>query len=558
MSASFDKYMAGYQIGASSPKRFFITMLSLCLVGYNAVHMHDYAMVMFVNENTGFIKEISIRFAAVGLAFIEIIVGGVFVYLYRTSESRITAPLLLVGGLALVVASMAVVAGNGSQQSKADVKTNKINAYETRLTEFDDRIAAANSQLDIALNQASQLDSSSQRELEKDRAWLDFNNRVAKIKNEKAAHQDRRPIQPFANDSAIHYISITLFSILCSFGALFLSGYSAAFLTPLVAIPAFTLIAKLRHQWNSDGSDFQTVKHVVSPLGGVMKGLIGAQKAPAESTPPAQEKASKIPANDDTKTSVSSKSSKSRPQPASTGVGAVSNTPLSPSVRTQEEGGIKEGGSQSKKGDHESQFREYMTRDYLDIERSILEKRFTPTIRPIKLWLKERKVGLSDEKRQEHATEALEKMYKKGILKLNDKQRSTNKLLSKYVLNPDYEEDGMLGEFDIVSTCPRCSFHTVIDVVDLVDERKGLCNCANCNHRYAAGNHITPGYQNVTNSLLAKAKASREVSVQDQATEEAPATRASRVTPFAGAGVSIGEDGLSPVAGIGAVVNLGK
>ena len=104
MSAVFGsdtRTMAGYQIGASGPTKALVTMLSLALVGYNAVHLHDYALVMFVNDETWIVKEYAIRAAAVGLAFVEIIVGGVFVYLYRTND-RMNAPMLLVGFLALV------------------------------------------------------------------------------------------------------------------------------------------------------------------------------------------------------------------------------------------------------------------------------------------------------------------------------------------------------------------------------------------------------------------------------------------------------------------------
>lgn len=511
MSATFSnkQHSSGYQIGAGGGAKMLVTILSLALVGYNAVHLHDYAMVMFVNDETWLVKEIAIRAAAVGLAFVEIIVGGVFVYLYRTSE-RINGALILTGLLALVVASMAVVAGNGSQQSKADVKSNHISSYNSQLSAVDSRMKAAEMERDIALREANKLKDANERAIAKDWANYEYSTKVSDLNIQKAGMQSGRPIQPIENGSTFHYIAITLFSILCSFGALFLSGYSAAFLKPLVAIPAFTLVKKLRHDWQSDGSDFQTVKHQVSPIGGLLSGLVGAQKLPAD-TRPTQQNTAEL-------TSSKERAAENRPQPLATGRGGSNCV------------GVRTPPTDRKEGAKNPETTEYSDSHYQAIRAVVLNNDIKPTIRPIKAALVSQKVKFVDDKaRQQKAGEILERLKSEGVIIDNPDQGSGGQIVAKYILNPDYAEQGagpvnpsqQTGEpkqgDDIEVTCPTCGEVGLIERSVL--QKSGGRLRGSCGHVYRV-----------------------------------PESRWG-VKPVVGAGIGISEEGINPIAGVGAIIS---
>lgn len=462
MSAVLDSNATGYKVGSTKGNTWFITALSLALVGYNAIHLHDYAVVNFINEDTGIIKEYAIRLAATGVAFLEIVIGGVFVYLYRTSESKFNAPLLLVGFLALVVASMAVVAGNGSQQSKADVKSNKVNAHDSSLTVIDNKMKSAEIQRDIDLRLANQIKNANQRAIEKDRANLNYSNKVTRLNSQKSVKQSSRPVQPFANDSIGHYISITLFSILCSFGALFLSGYSAAFLKPLVAIPAITFVEKLKHAWSSSAKDFQTTQHQISPVGGFIGNLVRLRKV----TPKPNERTSTV--NDTV----------NRPAPHDSLLSSNSDSTPEQSARAPEQ--------PSEKGLQV----DYDASHYAEIKQGILNQSIAPTTRPIKAELNSLMVKfVNDAEREKKAAQILIQLKGEGVIIDNP---NAGKGKAKYVLNGDYQSDETEEEGEdkmISSICPECKHQSKVSESNL-EKWNGLCGCPECSSDYVVMDNL--------------------------------------------------------------------
>lgn len=487
------QHTSGFKIGADSQTKAFITLLSLALIGFNAVHMHDYALNMFVNNDTWLVKEISIRLAAVGLAFLEIVIGGVFVYLYRTSETRLNGGLILTGFLALVVALMAVIAGNGSQQTKADVKSNLINSHDSKMLSLNSKIEGAKSELDISLRMANQIKDPNQRAIEKDRAKLNYQNTIARLNTQKSEMQTKRPIQAIENGSVSHYVAITIFSVLCSFGALFLSGYSAAFLKPLVAIPAFTLVSKLRHAWSSDGSDFQNVKHEVSPIGGMLGAVIGTQKLTKKALPQ-QDQGEDLTGGSDGDTDK-------RPHVEDTMLGAFSSA----------EGIV--GGRSPNDTTGKPQTVEYSEGHYDVIKSRIAWEEIKPTQKPVKAALVKLKVRFVDDAaRQKKAVEILDQLKTEGVILNNPDFGKSGQIVAKYILNPDYSENDEklkkgskplrvargevgaeaqvdeVGDYDLVTVCPNCQIVNSTDVLK-IEKRKGTVKCIQCSKGHVATSH---------------------------------------------------------------------
>lgn len=487
---SNSQHTSGFKIGAGSRTKALITLLSLALIGYNAVHMHDYALNMFVNSDTWLIKEISIRLAAVGLAFLEIVIGGVFVYLYRTSESKLNGGLILTGLLAFVVASMAVIAGNGSQQIKADAKSNLINAHDSQMLSINSKIQGAAMERDISLRLANQILDENQRAMEKDRANYEYQNTIARLNTQKASLQISRPIQAIENGSTWHYIGITIFSVVCSFGALFLSGYSAAFLKPLVAIPAFTLVSKLRHAWSSDGSDFQTVKHEVSPIGGMLSAVIGTQKVTKKPLPSTS--------HDATNNNDSSGTTENHPH----GLDLSSGRKIDAGERLPNDVNQKKG------------MTEYSDDHYGAIKQAILNKEFKPTQAPVKAKLVSLKVRFVDDgARQRKAVEILDQLKSEGVLLDNPLFGKGGQVVAKYIMNPDYSmsekertinPNDEIGEYDFITICPHCRDVNITHVVD-IDKRKGTVKCVQCHKGHVAVSHQYESGQNYI-AMLSNAK----------------------------------------------------
>lgn len=529
MSATFGnerQSMAGYEIGSGG---FFIqvivSMLTLALVGYNASHLHDYAESTFVTATTGLFKEYAIRAAAVALAAVEIPVGGVLSYTYRTRNGKImTVPLFFTTVIAIIVASMSVIAGNGSQQVKADFKTNQINQHDTNILRFDDRLTSALNLRDMNLGLAKSIVDPNQRNVEESRIRYNYNNTVTRLRGEKATLQGSRPTVSYENGSLEHEISKNLFSILCSFCAIFLSCYSAVFLKPLVAIPAFTLIAKLQHAWDSSGADFKAVRHKVSPLGGFLSGWLRTQKSTdnKQAANPPTSGVNTTPPSDNNADLENSKkaAAESRPKPEKSRGLANWNTYSALGIRRPKQGA-------NDAPDPSQAYRSITDSDIKSAKALILCGNIhPPTVLPVKNWLNFKRVGLSDTARQKTAQNILREMFEAGDLKLNPGQAYTKRQLAKYVLtsplkpdNPDKSkgdtqrtveadkgvysdsdtaeasnidgEGDYIGFFDITTRGGCCGTVSYTPIDQLIDEQNGIVTCEGCGAKYVAQTRLT-------------------------------------------------------------------
>lgn len=481
MSAVFQgnnlQHSSGHAVGQSAMKRYFLTALGLTFCWYNAVHMHDYAVASFVNESTWLVKEIAIRLASPGIAFIEIFVGGVFVYLWRVGNGKVSVPLVAVGVFGVVIALMAVIAGNGSQQVKANVKSSLIDAHNDQVSVIDNQIETARAVLNRDLLRANRL-TGDDRSLAKANARIAFNDKTAGLKSRRSGLHGKKPTEVFKNNTTEHFVAITIFSVVCSFGALFLAGYSATFVAPLVAIPVLSLINKIDHPWRSLESDFQAVPHRVSPFGGFWSGLasrVGMGSSKGVEVLAENELSDSRPTEKKTVVEpVAGKAEKNRPHVDNTGEAGKNAAP----VRTGKEGAAGKG------------YRDFEMADYHEIKRMVLVGEIKPTIRPIKYdYLLKNKVCVSDTVRQEKAVWCLDKMHDEGVLVLNDAPEKGGKMKAKYVLAPAAVEPSVegdeVGPLEFETSCVHCGGLDVNHVL-AIEKRKGTVLCSTCNKGYVA------------------------------------------------------------------------
>ena len=459
-----DRQIEGYNIGESGLKRKFLTALGLAFCFYGAVHLHDAAVAMFINESTGLLKSIGIRGASIALAFFEIVVGGVFVYFWRMAEGKVTAPLLFVSFVGLLLIAVQTGAGYVSIQTKADTRSNKIMEHDGKLSGIQTRLDGLESKLDLDLLKAESLEGT-ERAIAESEAEIRYNRNKSSLQRQRSGMHGKRPTEAIKNGTTLHTVVVLGFSFFCSMGAMFMSGYVAAFVSPLVAIPVIRFMNKMDHGWDSTDSDYKAVQHRVSPLlgfmnsGGGVRGLLGglllswfgggkhysSDNDAGRSVPDGRRESDytsgSVADNDgfnhssDVKKAapenVAKKSKINRPHVDNTGKQPKNAAP----VRTGEEGEDNAG------------YRDFTLSDYERIKAGVISGEFMPTVRPIKYdYLQAKKVCVSDTVRQEKASWCLDKMFKEGVLILNDKPAKGGKIPAKYLLNPDYSKEGDVPE----------------------------------------------------------------------------------------------------------------
>lgn len=493
--------IAGHTVGASKILGYLLIAISAGLVLMNGYHMSNYLVAKLTNPASSPLFKLILQYIGFVMAAIEIPLGMAFITNYRLHG--LTTGVLVQGLLGVTIAALAMAAGIGSQLADADLRQNQIDAHWTTLGSYRSDQRAATFTRDSMIARAAKINDPDSRNIAVLDANQTYHQTIATLDRTRSTHQASKPIEIMENGSRMHLFVIALFSFVCSVGAFFCSCFSAVFINPLVALPAFSLKAKPDHDWLSDGSDFQAVKHKISPMGGRLNGFLMREKLPTriDQTPPPHPQ--KAPPNKDLNGAT-----KNHPEPDTTVMGAVLNMADNVSLRklnpTAEKGG----------------FRAFDDSDYQQLERMVIHEEIKPTINPIKDWLKGEKIGLSDEKRQHHAKDSLAIMNEKSILILNPAQATTHKMLPKYVLNPDLEkprpnetqapeeavtETIEIGAFDIVTHCPHCRGYTVTHIITLVDEQKRIARCA-CGHNYVAATHLAQGYPEPTNERLEKAR----------------------------------------------------
>lgn len=172
---------------------------------------------------------------------------------------------------------------------------------------------------------------------------------------------------------------------------------------------------------------------------------------------------------------------------------------------------------------------EYTQSHYEAIKQGILSGDIKPTHRPIRAKLIELNVKFVDDgARARKASEILEQLQAEGVLIENPEFGNGAKVVAKYLINPDYQEGQRKKQSQnirlpepVTCICPSCGETEVVDTVSKNGKVKSACGAV---YKYADN--------------LADRK-----------------RRGVTVTPMAGAGVGISEEGISPVAGIGALIS---
>lgn len=508
MSATFrHQTIAGHSVGASKSFGALMTVIMMALVFMNAYHLSNFLVSKLTSPESSVLFKWALMAVGAGIACIEIPLAKSMVTSYRLHG--FSSGTLIQGLLAIVVIIMAIVAGISSQLADSDRRNTQTASYQVTDGSFANMERSALMARDSALHRANRIHDEESKLIAKIDAERAYQDQLIAIAQQKAAHTLHKPVQMIQSGTTEHYIVIALFSIVCSVGAIFCSAFSAVFINPLVAMPAFSLKAKANHDWQSDGSDFKTVQHELSPLANKFSGYLGREKVAATV------KNTALPSTEsDDLTSANNRATENRPHVDESMPGAVLNRSDEVSVRTL----------------NDAEKVEYSPSHYQAIKQGVLSGEIKPTHRPIRAKLIELNVKFVDDgARARKASEILEQLKTEGAIIANPDFGTSGKVVAKYLINPDYQEGQrkpakqniQLPE-PVRCICPQCQAVEVIAETSPKGRVKSSCGAI-----YVAADNL------VDDSPKKKIK----------------------VTPAIGAGIGISEDGLSPVAGIGALIS---
>ena len=497
MSAIFrHKAVAGNTIGASKSFGYFMAFLTICLVLMNAYHLSNFLVTKLTDPTTNALVIWILKLIGFAIACLEIPVAKSLVTSYRLD--RFSLETFIQGLLTAVIVTMAVVAGISSQMADQDRRDTQTASYNVSASSFDRMKRSAAITRDSAIARANRIQDLESKQIAILDAKSAYQNTLVSISQKEAAHTLTRPVQMTVSGSDDNRFAITLFSLICSLGAIYCSAFSAVFINPLTAMPAFSLRSKKGHDWQSDGSDFQTVKHELSPLANRFTGYLSREKVPAKALPRT--------AQSDNITRSESGTTDTRPTPIDTTLGAESNIESIDGVRTPNEATKKPAKV------------DYSESHYAEIKGSVVTGNIKPTVRPVKDKLVSLNVKFVDDAaRQKKAVEILDQLKSEGVLVDNPEFGKSGQVVAKYILNPDYKQDGA-GDGMVRSICPDCSTQSAVSESNLKlwDSKVG---CPDCGEIYKV-ERIKPKM---------------------------------KVSPVIGAGID--EDGINPVAGIGAIIS---
>ena len=464
--------IAGQKIGVSLPFAIILWVVVFGLTLMNIYHIDNFLVSKLTNQNSSFVFIWMLHIIAVSASLLEIPLAKSIVTNYRLHGFNLNVFLQAI--FTLIIASMAVIGGINSQLTDADLRDSQITSHESKLGSFETRKSSLEMRRDSEQARANKIQDKGSREIAKIEANQRYYSALASLQQSKAGHELNRPTRALETGSNLHWLTISLFSLVCSFGVIFVSGFMAVYYQSLVSLPAFSLMSKANHEWQSDGSDFVTEKHKISPLNNRSSSYARIEKdQPTENRPELDE------------TRVNAKNDAS--------VGTLNqNTDT-----------------------HDSD-----VETYDKLKRSILARETPPTVRAIKAWLRTEGTGSTDAKRSKMTAELLEKLKREGVVILNPEQGKTNKVVAKFVLNPDLkkvEQEPEQGTDKIISSaCPKCKHESQVSESNLT-KWGGAVSCPECQTTYRL-------------------------------------KRKTKVMPVAGAGMSIGEDGISPSIGLGAII----
>ena len=467
MSSTFrNQVIAGHSIGASPYLGALLIFITWSLVAINAYHMANFLASKLTTLETGFIVVWALYVAGAGIAALEIPLGKSLVTTYRLHG--FTFAVMVQGLLAVVIASMAVFAGVNSQLADADRRDTQSQAYSVSANSFADMKQSAEIRRDSEIRRANGIRDENSRQIAKLDASANYHDSLVKIAQQESTNTLKKPVTMFKSSSDEQYVTIMLFSIVCSFGALFCSGFSAIYVNPLVSMPAFSLRAKANHDWQSDGSDFKTVQHELSPLANRFTGFLSREKVPAQLANTAL-----LSPENGNLTRFSKRATENRPALDESTSGAVLNASNPVSDRT-----LKQDGKVVYSDSH-----------YQQIKQAVISGEINPTHRPIRSKLIKLNVRFVDDaERSRKASEILEQLNADGTIIENPNFGTSGKVVAKYLINPKPEEGASklvhLSE-PVNCVCPECG------AVERVAETtpKGRVKSA-CGAIYKAADHL--------------------------------------------------------------------
>lgn len=478
MSAIFrNQVIAGHSIGASKSFGALMTVIMMALVFMNAYHLSNFLVSKLTTPESSFLFRWALMAVGAGIACIEIPLAKSMVTSYRLHG--FSSGTIIQGLLAIVVIIMAIVAGISSQLADTDRRDTQAASYQVTDGSFANMERSALMARDSALHRANLIHDDESKVIAKLEAERAYQDQLIAIAQQKAAHTLHKPVQMMQSGTTEYYFVIALFSIVCSVGAIFCSAFSAVFINPLVAMPAFSLKSKANHDWQSDGSDFKTVQHELSPLANKFSGFLGREKVPARvaNTPPSELENSNL-------TIGNNRASENRPHVEDTRLGAVLNSSESIGVRTPNDDAQK-GGKVDYSNDH-----------YLTIKKGVLSGDIKPTVRPVKAQLVSLKVRFVDDAaRQQKAVDILDQLQAEGVLIENPDFGKGGQIVAKFILNPNYQpsSDDLEGQRKkqnqnvllaepVRCICPSCGETEVIDTVSKNGKVKSACGAV---YKYA-------------------------------------------------------------------------
>lgn len=476
------RVIAGQRIGISSAYAALIYLVIICITPMNVYHLSN----LFLNlAGTAWWSHLVYPMStAITLAEIPLVQAFVTNYRLDPKSAIVKAQGLI---LALLV-SLTVMGGNVSQFISADIKDASIQSHQTTENSFDQKQKVIDENWRRATRKANKIKSKSKRDDAISDANTAYYSASADLNDGLSKHQVKRPTLGVENGSFAHVFLVNVVSLALVIVSMSLSGFLAVYYSTLVASPAFSFMSKKAHEWLSTASNFTAANHEISPIDDKQSGMVKVDKSAATA----------VDQNHPTK---------NRPALDETRV----NDQNSVSGRTLEQ--------DTKNG-------EFTLEQYSKLKGEIIAGNLPPTVRSIKAWLRANKIGDTDKTRSGITDKILAKMKDENLIVLNPEQGKTDKILAKYVLNPDSQNQGRPvveqgADKMISSICPECKHQSKVSTSNL---RKwgGMVGCPECAHSYTVkGNQVK---------------------------------RKAKIIPAAGVGLTIGEDGISPTLGAGALI----
>lgn len=491
MSAVFrNQVIAGHSVGASKPFGALIMLIAVSLVGVNAYHMGNFLDSKLTTIDSFILWTALLYIAGTGIAALEIPLGKSLVTNYRLDG--VSFGVFIQALFACTIACMAIFAGMNSQLADADKRDTQTASYSVGASSFANMRQAAAITRDSAKARANRIQNPESKQIAILDAEAAYQNKLVSIAQQEAAHTLKKPVQMFESSSDESFVTMMLFSVICSFGALFLSMFHAVYVNPLVAMPAFSLKAKKGHDWQSDGSNFKSANHEVSVLANKFSGFLSREKVEAKALP-RQAESSNL-------TNSSGGDIENRPEPVPATLGAVSNAQNDASDRILN--------ADARKGGKV----EYSQNHYEAIKQGVLNGEIKPTQKPVRDKLVSLNVRFVDDaERARKASEILDTLKGEGVLIDNPEFGKSKKIVAKYSVNPDYSERGgdeaqvdEVGEYDLATTCPHCQTINFTDVLK-IESRKGTVQCIKCGKGHVATTHQYSSEQSYSD-MLADAK----------------------------------------------------